>query len=46
MGNAASAETGGDAEVRRDADARVAAFRLTSRAVLRRPPWPTPRAGR
>lgn len=44
MGNAASAETGGDAEVRRDADARVAAFRLTSRAVLR--PWPTPRAVR
>lgn len=40
MGNAASAETGGDAEVRRDADARVAAFRLTSRAVLRVVPWP------
>lgn len=35
MGNAASVETGGDAEVWRDADARVAAFRLTSRAVLR-----------
>ena len=42
MGNAASAETGGDAEVRRDADARVAAFRLTSRAVLRQSPVADP----
>jgi hypothetical protein len=42
MGNAASAETGDDAKVRRDADARVAAFRLTSRAILRQSPVADP----